>query len=132
MAGLREVGLVGAALALTGGLVYIVWNLLSATGKKKLDKKDEIPPKQEKIHDVKADVTAQAPVQATVVPEVGCICLIFPLLTLPALPTCRRNECFRRCHWLCEHHVQHGIKQPLSIGSRCKQRLFIQHGSWFT
>lgn len=59
----------GAALALTGGLVYIVWNLLSATGKKKLDKKDEIPPKQEKIQEVKADVTAQAPVQATVVPE---------------------------------------------------------------
>lgn len=76
MAGLREVGLVGAALALTGGLVYIIWNFLSATEKKKLDKKDETPPKQEKIQEVKAD-TAQAPVQATIVPEVGCIYLSF-------------------------------------------------------
>ncbi|KAL2077697.1 hypothetical protein ACEWY4_027201 [Coilia grayii] len=74
MAGLREVGIVGAALALTGGLVYVIWNLLSAPEKtekkKKPDKKDESPPqKEEKIQEVKADVTAQAPVQAPVVAE---------------------------------------------------------------
>ena len=65
MAGLREVGMVGAALALTGGLVYIIWNLLS-TGKKKPDKKDESLLKQEKIQDVKTDITAQAPVLSEV------------------------------------------------------------------
>ncbi|XP_076148260.1 ADP-ribosylation factor-like protein 9 [Alosa pseudoharengus] len=69
MASLREVGLVGAAVAVTGGLVYIVWNLLYASGKKKPDKKDESPPKLEKIQAVKADETSQAPVQAPVVSE---------------------------------------------------------------
>ncbi|XP_063046174.1 ADP-ribosylation factor-like protein 9 [Engraulis encrasicolus] len=69
MGGLREIGLVGATLALTGGLVYIIWNLLSAPEKKK-PKNDEPPPqKEEKIQEVKAEVTAEAPVQAPVASE---------------------------------------------------------------
>lgn len=66
MPGLREAGLVGAAIALTGGVVYVTWNCLYSR------QKPEEP--------VEIETEKETSKEAPVVPEVTRILHVLNLL----------------------------------------------------
>lgn len=67
MPGLREAGLAGAALALTGGLVYVLWNLRDTKKRREAEKltleQNLNAKKQEKLvaKEIRTETACEAP-----------------------------------------------------------------------